>query len=266
MNWNFVLFNPGGPIALEERNVIFTLLVLMSLLAIPFFIVLIRIVRRYRADNNWDYEPEYSGSTLKQILLWILPAVLVAVMCVIIWRSTHSVDPFKQLESTKAPITVEVVALEWKWLFIYPEQHIATVNLLEFPENTPVNFVLTADAPMNSFWIPGLGGQMYAMSGMTTQLHLMADRIGEFRGGAAEISGPGFADMNFIAKSVSDSDFKQWVELVKLGRFNLTTDEYAALSKKSMSNPASYYASVDASLFDSIVNKYMNMSTNEHNH
>jgi cytochrome o ubiquinol oxidase subunit 2 len=262
MNWKFLLFYPQGAIALAERNVIYLELLAMAVLAIPFFITLIYIVRKYRAHNNATYQPELTGSALKQFFLWIPAALLVLFLMVIIWRSAHAVDPAKPIDGTHPPLTVQVVALRWKWLFIYPAQQIATVNFVEFPENTPINFVLTADAPMNSFSIPELGGQMYAMEAMTTHLNLIANHEGEYRGQAAEISGPGFAEMNFVAKSVSTDAFNDWVRSVKGNQVSLNKEEYSTLREPSIGEKTHLYAEVDSALFDSIVQKYMYNNVN----
>jgi cytochrome o ubiquinol oxidase subunit 2 len=180
---------------------------LMLLVAVPLLVMAFTFAWKYRATNipKQKHSPNWSGGKAK--LIFVLPAAVVAVLAVLIWKQSHVLDPYKPLQAKAQPITIQVVALQWKWLFIYPEQGIATVNFVEFPKATPVNFVLTADAPMNSFWIPQLGGQIYAMSGMATQTHLMADEVGEYAGSAAEISGAGFANMKFTAKSTTNEDF-----------------------------------------------------------
>jgi cytochrome o ubiquinol oxidase subunit 2 len=150
-----------------------------------------------------------------------------------------------------------VIALDWKWLFIYPEQRIATVNYVAFPEKTPVNFQITADAPMNSFWIPQLGGQIYAMPGMSTKLHLMADRTGEFRGSSANISGEGFAGMTFTAKSDTSAGFDRWVKSIKQSPNQLSLGTYDQLAKPSQDNPPMYYSLKEHNLYDIVVMKFM---------
>jgi cytochrome o ubiquinol oxidase subunit 2 len=154
-----------------------------------------------------------------------------------------------------------VVALQWKWLFIYPGQNIATVNFVQFPENTPVNFIITADAPMNSFWIPQLGGQIYAMPGMSTQLHLMANGAGSYRGVSANLSGQGFADMKFIAKSSSSADFKRWVHSVSYSHNALSLAGYDKLALPSQNNLPAAYSSKPTGLYDTIITKYMITNT-----
>src|SRR5262249_6679452 len=142
--------------------------------------------------------------------------LIIAPMAVITWRSAHELDPYKPLQSEARPLMIQVVALDWKWLFIYPEEGIATVNFIQFPVHTPIQFTLTADgSPMNSFWIPQLSGQIYSMTGMTTPLHIIADEPGEYAGRANELNGKGFADMHFVAKATSQSEFDEWVASVK---------------------------------------------------
>jgi cytochrome o ubiquinol oxidase subunit 2 len=149
------------------------------------------------------------------------------------------------------------VALSWKWLFIYPEQHIAAVQSVRFPVNRPIQFLITADAPMNSFWIPELGGQIYAMTGMSTELNLVADHTGTFAGRSANYSGDGFAQMNFTAEAVSGSDFDAWVESVRQSSESLTLHAYDALAKPSQANPPAYYGNVADTLYDTILMKFM---------
>jgi cytochrome o ubiquinol oxidase subunit 2 len=154
-------------------------------------------------------------------------------------------------------LKVQVVALDWKWLFIYPKQHIATINYVAFPKQTPVDFEITADAPMNSFWIPQLGGQIYAMAGMTTNLNLMASVPGNFRGLSANISGEGFSGMDFTAHASSRASFNRWVTMVQQSNADLTTANYQKLSQPSENNAVQYYASADSGLFNAVINKYM---------
>jgi cytochrome o ubiquinol oxidase subunit 2 len=157
------------------------------------------------------------------------------------------------LESNTKPLKIQVVALQWKWLFIYPEQGIATVNFVQFPEQTPINFEITADAPMNSFWIPQLGGQIYAMPGMVAKLHLIADKEGSYRGSSANLSGKGFAGMKFIAKSSSEADFEAWVDSVRQSG----PIDYTKVAEPSEYAPAAFYSLSDDNLFNQIVMKYM---------
>src|SRR5665213_829593 len=195
------ILDPKGPVALGERSVIYLTLALCAIVVIPVFVMLFTFAWKYRADNpkaRVYHEPDWDHyNTAAEIIWWLVPGVIVVILSVVAWQSSHALDPYKPLIGSGAPITVEVVALDWKWLFIYPEEGIATVNMLEIPENSPIHFEITADAPMNSFWIPSLGGQIMAMPGMTTQLNLLASSIGTFNGVSANISGAGFAGMAF---------------------------------------------------------------------
>lgn len=255
--------HPKGIIARSELDLIKTNIFLMLLVVVPTFILLFVTIWKYRAKSSKaKYEPEHSSGVFGEVVLWIIPAVVIAVMTVITWKATHELDPYKPLKSEVAPLTIQVVALDWKWLFIYPEQGIASVNFVQFPENTPIHFELSADgSPMNSFWIPQLSGQIYCMTGMTTPLHIMADEPGEYSGRAAEINGKGFADMTFVAKSSTRSDFNHWVASVKRSHLRLTDPVYSELTKSSQSNPVALYSYVEEGLFKKIVMKYMHPNT-----
>jgi cytochrome o ubiquinol oxidase subunit 2 len=179
-------------------------------------------------------------------------------MAVHTWNETHELDPYKPLKSEVEPLEIQVVAMDWKWLFIYPKQGIASLNYFQFPERTPIHLKLAADgSPMNSFWLPQLSGQIYAMSGMVTQLHLMADAPGIYKGRAAEINGEGYADMTFIAKSTTESDFEEWVANVKQSPLQLNNHLYNKLIAPSLNNPTTLYSTVEEGLFNKIVMKYM---------
>lgn len=254
---NLTVLNPKGLIALQERNLIIFALLLSLTVVIPVFIFTFAIAWKFREGRGEKYEPDWDHNRLLEIAWWAIPAIVIFVLAVVTWRGTHALDPRKPIEASAKPITIQVVALQWKWLFIYPEQNIATVNFIEFPVRTPVNFELTADAPMNSFWIPQLGGQIYAMAGMGTQLHLMADAPGEFAGSTAEISGRGFAGMKFTAKASSVADFDAWVRVVKGFGNTLDVAEYNKLAKPSENNTVAFYASTEENLFNEIIMKFM---------
>lgn len=254
------VLNPQGPVGLEERWVIGATIGLSALVVIPVFVILFLFAWQYRAshpqttekhDPNWDHD-----NWLAEFVWWLVPLAIVICLSVIAWKTTHELDPFRPLPGNSS-VTVDVIALDWKWLFIYPYQGIASVNMVEFPANTPVHFYITSDAPMNSFWIPSLGGQIMAMPGMTTQLNLAADKIGDFDGRSSNISGDGFAGMTFTAKAVSQSDFAAWVSSVQKDHAPLTPATYATLSEPSEYNPVSYYSSVDPELYTASVMKYM---------
>jgi cytochrome o ubiquinol oxidase subunit 2 len=259
------VLDPRGPIALAESHVILITVLLCAVVVVPVFLMLFIFAWMFRASNpnakkehkpNWDHD-----NALAEFAWWVVPSLIIAFLGLVAWQSAHELDPYLPIKSDVAPITVQVVALDWKWLFIYPDQGIATVNYLEFPENTPVHFEITSDAPMNSFWIPSLGGQIMAMPGMQTQLNLAADGTGEYNGMSANISGRGFAGMTFKAKSVSSSDFDAWVKSIRTKNNPLNESTYEALVKPSEYVPVSYYAPIDQSLYTKSITKYMDMTS-----
>lgn len=252
-----VLF-PKGWVAIEQRNLLLIIQALMLLVIIPVYILTFVFSWRYRADNkNATYDPDLVDSTLAEYIWWGLPLVMVAIVSVITYIKTHELDPFKPLASDKKAIKIEAVALQWKWLFIYPDEGIATVNYLQIPEKTPIHFEVTADAPMNSLWIPDLGGQIYAMPAMRTELNLIADQTGEFRGSSANISGEGFAGMHFMTKATTDKEYAEWVKAVKDKGVPLDFKSYAALAAPTQNVPVTLYKLNDKKLFDQIVMKFM---------
>lgn len=260
---NALLTHPKGIIARSELELIGTNYLLMLIVVVPTLIALFWIAWKYRSNNSKaKYDPEHSHGVFGELILWVIPSVVIAVMAVITWYATHELDPYKPIKSEVKTLKIQVVALDWKWLFIYPEQGIASLNFVQFPDSTPIHFTLSADgSPMNSFWLPQLSGQIYCMSGMITPLHIMADEPGEYTGRAAEINGKGFADMTFIAKSTSQSDFEDWVASVKQSSFVLTDSIYSELAKSSTNNPITLYSYVEEDLFDKIVMKYMHPTT-----
>lgn len=257
-HFNIPVLNPKGIIAEKERDLIIIGSVLSLAVVIPVFTMLFVIAWKYRASNTKaTYEPEWDHNGALEALWWGIPCLIITILAVITWNATHELDPFKPIDSSVAPIHIQVVALDWKWLFIYPDQHIASVNFVQFPVNTPVDFDITSDAPMNSFWIPSLAGQIYAMSGMSTQLHLMADTIGSYNGSSANISGTGFAGMRFVARASTVSDFTTWVSSAARSSHQLGLNEYNTLAAPSQNNPVTLYALKQDDLYDTIVMKYM---------
>lgn len=256
---NIQILNPAGYIAFQERNLIYLCLLLMFIVVIPVFIFAIHVGMTYHEKNKHaKYTPDWDHSTKLQVFLWAFPTTVILVLCVINWVSAHKLDPHNELTNGTKPLRIQVVALRWKWLFIYPEQGVASVNTVVFPEKTPIIFDITAsDSPMNSFWIPQLDGQIYAMAGMATQTHLIADHAGTYRGSSAEIDGEGFGDMTFTANSVTQGDFDAWVERVKKTPQALTTGTFADLNQPSQNVPPEYFSSTENNLFTTIVMKYM---------
>lgn len=253
-----LITHPKGVVAQGELRLIVTDYLLMLVVIIPTFMALFFVAYKYRSDKHFNPEIEIKPSAWRVSLLWIFPALVVAVLMTLTWKSAHELDPYRPLESESKPLTIQVVALDWKWLFIYPDQRIATLNLVQFPAAIPVHFKLAADgSPMNSFWIPQLSGQIYAMSGMTTQLHIMADEPGIYSGRAAEINGKGFSDMTFEARASSLSDFEDWVASVKQSPQELTLPIYEQLTKPEINKEIVFYSDVESDLFKHIMMKYM---------
>ncbi|MCU1725873.1 ubiquinol oxidase subunit II [Pseudomonas sp. 7P_10.2_Bac1] len=258
---NMTLLDPVGQVGIEERNLIITATLLMLLVVVPVILMTLIFAWKYRASNkNATYAPKWSHSTKIEVVIWTVPILIIIALGVITYKSTHALDPYRPLESDVKPVTIQVVALDWKWVFIYPEQGIATVNKIVFPANTPINFRITSDSVMNSFFIPGLGGQIYAMAGMTTQLHLIANKNAEMDGISANYSGAGFTGMKFKAIATSEADFNAWVDEVKASPKQLDNAEYAALEKPSENNPVELYSSVTPNLFQLIIDKYEGMN------
>lgn len=269
---NVAVLNPKGAIAEQQLDLIILSTALMLLIVVPVFVLTFYIVWKYRASNTKaNYQPEWDRNHKLETAWWGLPLLIIALLSVVIWKSSHELDPYKPLARTSDPITIQVVALQWKWLFFYPEQGIATVNFIQFPEDTPINFEITADAPMNSFWIPSLGGQVYAMAGMETKLHLEASETGDYEGVSANISGEGFSGMRFTATASSRDDFNQWVSSVKQSKQNLAQADYEKLLEPSKNVEPVLYANYNKDLYDTIIMKYMKPGAkteghNEHAH
>lgn len=259
----FVVLNPAGPIASGELSVIGWTLLLCALVVVPVFVMLFSFAWLYRADHpraRHHYFPDWDHHTrAAEIVWWLVPSIIIVALSILAWKSSYELDPYRPIPGSE-PLTIQVVALQWKWLFIYPEQGIAAVNLLELPVGRPVRFELTADAPMNSFWIPQLGGQIMVMPGMSTRLHLMADRAGAYDGFSANISGAGFSRMTFVANAVSQEDFDGWVVEVQALRHPLTASAYRLLAAPS-EGAVELFFPVQESLYSDIIMHSMGQST-----
>ncbi len=255
---NFAVFNPVGPIASEQLKLLIFSLVFLTAIAIAALILLYFFAWKYRETNeNADYDPQVRSGKFFAFSIWALPISFMLILVFVLVPATHRLDPRKSIASSKKPLTIQVVAMRWKWVFIYPEQHIATVNYIQIPTNTPVVFKLGADeAPMSSFWIPNLGGQLYAMTGHLNTLNLMAEKPGDYSGSSAEINGTGFSGMKFVARAGSDEDFDKWIATVKSSPDILDSSEYTKLLKPSEYNNAAYYAIAQTNLFDTMLAKY----------
>ncbi len=254
---NIPILEPKGMIGMKERELIITCSSLMLIVVIPVMILAIVFGWKYREGREGKHTPDWEHNSIAECCWWGVPVVIIIILAVITWKTSHDLNPFKPIVNGTKPIEIQAVALNWKWLFIYPEQGIATVNYVQFPEKTPINFVITAEAPMNSFWIPQLGGQIYAMPAMRTKLHLVANEPGEFEGRNTNISGKGFAGMIFKAVSSTEQDFQDWVGQVKSSGRSLTWDAYKQLVEPSQYVPMEVYGRVQPHLFDQILMQYM---------
>ena len=218
---DMVLLNSKGPVGQGQSDLMMTAIYLMLLVVIPSIVMALWFGWQYRASNkDADYKPTWAHSTTIEIVVWGVPVIIIGILAWLTWWGSHKYDPYRPLESDKAPLTIQAVAEPFKWIFIYPEQNIATVNEVRFPEKTPISFKITSNFTMNSFFIPQLGGQIYAMAGMQTHLHLLADGTSPaegYRGFSANYSGYGFSQMRFRAHSVTDTQFAEWVAAVKAG-------------------------------------------------
>jgi cytochrome o ubiquinol oxidase subunit 2 len=253
-----LVLDPKGPIGESERFVIIAAILLMLIVVIPVFIMGFWFPRKYRASNTESiYMPKWSHSAKIELLMWGVPVAIVTALAILAWTSTHSLDPYKSIPSAGKPVNIEAVCLDWKWLFIYPDENIATVNQIAFPVNVPVSFRLTSDTVMSSFFIPQLGSQIYAMAGMQTRLHLLADSPGVYAGHNQQFTGRGYADMHFKANAVSVEEFQSWVQQVKQSPEKLDLNRYEELAKPSVGyDPVTYFSSVKPDLFEHILRTF----------
>ena len=253
------VLNTRGVIADQERSLMTTAVLLGMIVIVPVYILTVAIAWKYRETNKTSkkYSPTWDHSRWLEGIWWAIPLIIIAILSVITWRSSYALDPFKALNSNTKPLTIQVVALDWKWLFIYPDQKVASVNQAQIPVNRPVTFDITSDTVMNSFWVPQLGGQIYAMPGMATQLHMMAGKTGTYNGSSANISGNGFAGMSFNVKAETEQQFDTWAASTVKSADKLTLASYNKLAKQSRNNPITDYSLGANNLFDYIVMKYM---------
>ncbi|WP_454763463.1 ubiquinol oxidase subunit II [Cupriavidus campinensis] len=255
---NMTLLDPKGQVGVDIKGIILIATWLMLLVVVPVIVLTLAFAWKYRASNkSATYTPDWSHSTKIEVVVWLIPCIIIVVLGYITWKSSHDLDPYKPLESNVKPITVEAVALNWKWLFIYPELKIATVNQLALPVNTPVNFKITSDSIMNSFFIPQLGSMVYAMAGMETKLHLIANEAGTYDGMSANYSGGGFSGMKFKAVAMSNFEFDAWVAKVRTSERQLAAADYKVLAKPSEAEPVAFYGKVEDGLYTGILHQYM---------
>ena len=252
------VLDPKGPIAAAEREILFNSLAIMLAIVIPTILATLGIAFWFRSSNRRArYRPDFTYSGRLELLVWSIPAMTVLLVGGVAWIGAHELDPRKPIASGVEPIRVQVVSLDWKWLFIYPDQGIASVNHLVVPVGTPVSFELTSSGVMNSFFVPQLGSQIYTMAGMVTRLHLQADHEGTYPGLSANYSGEGFADMRFTVDAVPPEAFAQWIDAARSAGPMLDAGTYAALAKPSSAVAPLTYRSVAPDLFNGILGSAM---------
>jgi cytochrome o ubiquinol oxidase subunit 2 len=261
---DLVVMSPAGDIAQQQADLIVVSTVLMLLIIVPVVLLSLYFAWHYRQSNTAaKYDPEWHHSTRLEVVIWSAPLAIIIALGSITWISTHKLDPFRPLDRIDAeraipagtkPLEVDVVALDWKWLFFYPEYGVATVNEMAAPVDRPITFKITASSVMNSFYVPALAGMIYAMPGMETKLHAVINKEGVFDGLSANYSGPGFSHMRFKFHSLNQQGFDGWIAQVKQNGTALNRDTYLKLEKPSEKEPVRYYANFEDGLYSAILN------------
>ncbi|MBU6246814.1 MAG: ubiquinol oxidase subunit II [Xanthomonadaceae bacterium] len=262
---HLVLLNPAGDVARQQRDLMIASVILMLLIIVPVLIAIGVIAWRYRASNTAaEYDPEWDHSTQLELVVWAAPLLIIIALGAMTWIGTHQLDPYRPLsrvDDGKAlaldarPLEVEVVSLDWKWLFFYPQYGIATVNQLAAPVDAPISFKLTSTTMMNSFFVPSLAGQVYTMPGMQTVLHAVINKPGDFDGFSSNYSGHGFTDMRFRFLGMSTADFSKWVAKVRASGTTLDRAAFDKLKLPSRAEPVHYFAHYSADLYQQILNR-----------
>jgi cytochrome o ubiquinol oxidase subunit II len=248
------IFDPKGPVALAERLILLNAVGIMLAIVIPVIVATLGVAFWFRASNERArYRPNFAYSGRLELLVWSIPAMTVFLVGGVAWVGSHDLSPRKPIVSTVKPVRVQVVSLDWKWLFIYPDQGVASVNRLTIPVGTPVSLELTSSGVMNSFFVPQLGSQIYTMAGMITRLHLLADYSGTYRGFSAQFSGEGFSDMHFDTDVVTNEKFAQWLDSARNTGVELDAKSYGDLTKPSAAVAPFTYRSVAPDLFGRIL-------------
>lgn len=264
-----VVLAPAGDIAAQQRDLLILSTLLMLLIIIPVMWLTIHFAWKYRASNTEaEYDPEWDHSTKLELVIWACPLLIIICLGALTWVGTHLLDPYRPLDRITPqqavaqdvkPLEVQVVALDWKWLFIYPEYGIATVNEMAAPVNRPINFRITASSVMNAFYVPALAGMIYAMPGMETKLHAVINHAGEYDGFSANYSGAGFSHMRFKFHGTDETGFQAWVDTVKASATNLDRNLYLSkLERPTENEPAAHFGKVDADLYSAILNMCVN--------
>lgn len=248
------VLDPKGPIGDAQRSILLNSFVIMLFVVVPVIVLTLAFAWWFRASNTRaKYTPEWVYSGRIEFIVWAIPALVVMFLGGIAWVGSHDLDPWKPIESDRPAVEVQVVSLDWKWLFIYPDEGIASVNELVVPAATPVHFRLTSATVMNSFFVPQLGSQIYTMAGMESQLHLQADAPGEFDGLSAQFSGEGFPDMHFRLRAVGDADYAAWLGRMRGAVDKLDLSAYRTLSEPGVEKRPRFYGAVEPDLFHAVM-------------
>lgn len=263
----FIVLDPKGPIGESQKDLIYISTILCAVIIVPVLILAGFIVWRYRdrPNSKASYKPNWEHSTKLEIIWWSIPIVIIIILAAITVKYTYALEPSKPIESEKEAITIQVTSLDWKWLFQYPDEGIATVNYIKIPEDVPIKFQLTSDTAMNSFWVPQLGGQIYTMSGMAMTLFLQADEQGTYFGSGANFTGKDFAQMTFEVDATSEEDYNAWIDEVKETSSALTDEGFEQLTEPS-SSETQLFSSFPEGLFEKIVTQYVEGDGGGHQH
>ena len=246
----------NGPIAATERDLLFVAIGLMLIVVVPVFVMAAYFTWHYRASNtSARYMPEWTSSIPVEAVMWLVPIAIVGALSAMVYIYSQQLDPYRPIASNRPPLDVEAISLDWKWVFIYPKQHIATVNDLVIPTGRPVSMKLTSDTVMNSLYIPGLVGQIYTMAGMRTRLNMLADKPGHFIGRNTNFSGRDFADQQFAVKALPAASFRAWIAQAKRSPKTLGAAAYARLEQPGTAG-AAIYSAVEPNLFYKVIAKY----------
>jgi cytochrome o ubiquinol oxidase subunit 2 len=250
------ILQPQGPIGGANALILLDAVVIMSVIVVPTIVAALVFAWWYRASNpRARFRPDFVYSGEIELLVWAVPLLVIMFLGGVIWVGSHELDPFRPIATQEKPLKVQVIALDWKWLFIYPDQGVASVNEVVAPAGTPVNFSITSASVMNQFFVPQLGSMIAAMNGMVTQLHLQADHPGDYHGLSAQYSGDGFAGMNFLFRAVPQDDFTRWVATARQNGPTLDRAAYAQLAQQSQDVKPYTYRAIDPSLFNAVASR-----------
>jgi cytochrome o ubiquinol oxidase subunit 2 len=250
------VLDPRGPVGRDVASILTGSVVIMLAIIVPTIAATLAFAWWFRASNpKARYQPGFVHSGKIELIVWAIPLLTITLLGGVTWIGSYQLDPATPLQSNKRTIEVEVVSLDWKWLFIYPNQRVASVNRLVVPAGAPIHFRLTSASVMNTFFVPQLGSMIYTMNGMASQLHLQADEPGSYHGISAHMSGDGFSDMNFEVRAVPQNDFSTWIDSTRKDGPVLDPGSYAELARQSAKVPAFTYREVDPRLFEQIVSQ-----------